>query len=260
LVGKDCYQAKNMDERRLRELLEEVASGQLDIEQACARLRNLPFEDLGYAKVDHHRALRQGFPEVVLCQGKTCEQIEGIVQSLHKSADVILATRATADIFACIQALIPEAVYHEEARIIQIGEPPSQSASIALVISAGTSDIPVAEEAAVTAAAIGARVERLYDVGVSGLHRLLGHQELLDAAAVLVVVAGMEGALASVVGGLVDKPVVAVPTSVGYGANLGGIAPLLTMLNSCAGGVAVVNIDNGFGAGYFAAMLCKQLG
>jgi len=249
-----------MDEQRLKRMLEEVAAGRLSIEQAVARLRDLPFEDLGYAKVDHHRALRQGFPEVVLCENKTVEQIEGIVRSLCKNADVVLATRARPEIFDHIHAAIPEAVYHEQARIIQIGGPASRTQSMALVISAGTADIPVAEEAAVTAEAAGCRVQRLFDVGVAGIHRLLQHRQLLDSASAIVVVAGMEGALASVVGGLVDKPVIGVPTSVGYGANLGGIAPLLTMLNSCAGGVVVVNIDNGFGAGCFAAMICRQLG
>jgi pyridinium-3,5-biscarboxylic acid mononucleotide synthase len=249
-----------MDEHRLRTLLDEVAGGQVDVDAALGRLRNLPFEDLGYAKVDHHRALRQGFPEVVFCQGKTCEQVEGIMAALCGHADVVLATRAGRDMYDRVQARLPEAVYHEAARIIQIGAPATQTEHIALVMSAGTADIPVAEEAAVTAAAAGATVQRLYDVGVSGIHRLLAHQELLNSAAVLVVVAGMEGALASVVGGLVNKPVVGVPTSVGYGASFGGLATLLTMLNSCASGVVVVNIDNGFGAGYFAAMLCKQLG
>lgn len=249
-----------MDERRLKELLEQVAAGQVDVQAAYGRLRTLPFEDLGYAKVDHHRAIRQGFPEVVFCQGKTCEQIEGIIGSLRQSADVILATRVRPDVYERVKLALPDAVYHETAQIIQVGEPTAHYAAMTLVISAGTADIPVAEEAAVTAAASGCRVECLFDVGVSGLHRLLHYQELLDSAAVIVVVAGMEGALASVVGGLVDKPVVAVPTSIGYGANLGGLTTLFAMLNSCAGGVVVVNIDNGFGAGYFAAMLCKQLG
>lgn len=249
-----------MDERRLRQLLGALAKSEVTVDDALDALRKLPFEDLGYAKVDHHRGIRQGFPEVVFCQGKTVEQVEGIINALRGSADVILATRAQPELFAHISSRVPEATYHELGRVIQIGAPPAQTKSAALVISAGTADLPVAEEAAVTAAAAGARVERLYDVGVSGIHRLLRHQHILEQAAVLVVVAGMEGALASVVGGLVSRPVVGVPTSVGYGANLGGLAPLLTMLNSCATGVVVVNIDNGFGAGFFAAMLCKQLG
>ncbi len=249
-----------MYEERLRNLLQQVAAGKLDPEAALSELKTLPFEDLGYAKVEHHRVLRTGFPETIFCEGKTPEQIVGIVQAMLGKADVILATRATAEVYKTLQEVAPDAVYHDQARIVQIGQP-SQTQKCpgkCLVITGGTSDIPVAEEAAVTVAAAGCRVERIYDVGVAGLHRLLEHQQALREAAVLIVIAGMEGALASVVGGLVDKPIIAVPTSVGYGASFGGLAALLAMLNSCATGVVVVNIDNGFGAGRFAALLCKN--
>ncbi len=241
-------------------MLKQVATGQLDCEAALAQLRNLPFEDLGFAKVDHHRALRTGFPEVIFCPGKTSEQVSGIVKAMHGRAPVILATHANSEIYEAVRAIAPEAVYHEAARIVQVDEPqPAKpTCGVVLVVSAGTSDIPVAEEARITAAAAGCPVETLYDVGVAGLHRLLEHRNMLEQAAVIIVVAGMEGALPSVVGGLVSAPVIAVPTSIGYGASFGGIAPLLAMLNSCASGVVVVNIDNGFGAGYFAAMLAKQ--
>jgi len=249
-----------MSDHTIRSLLERVRSGESDIESALRELRGLPFEDLGFAKVDHHRALRRGFPEVVFCQGKTAEHVALIMQSLAARSDVVLATRATRDQHAAVQAVLPEAVYHETARIIQVGRPaPAPEAQgTVLVVTAGTADIPVAEEALVTLEAAGARGERLFDVGVAGIHRLLGHRERLDAARVIIVVAGMEGALASVVGGLVDKPVIAVPTSIGYGASFEGLAALLAMLNACASGVVVVNIDNGFGAGYFAAMLTRR--
>jgi NCAIR mutase (PurE)-related protein len=248
-----------MDEHRLRDLLAKVSVGHVSVDEAVTALRRLPFEDLGYAKVDHHRAIRQGFPEVVFCQGKTIPQVVGIVKALYARASIVLATRAAPEVFAAVQDAIPEAIYNEAARIIVIGEPrSSENAPRVLVISAGTSDIPVAEEAAATAEAAGCEVRRVFDVGVAGLHRLLEHHGDFEAADVIVVVAGMEGALASVVGGLVNKPVIAVPTSVGYGASFGGLAALLSMLNSCASGVVVVNIDNGFGAGYFAALLGKR--
>lgn len=248
-----------MDEQRLRELLAEVASGDASVDEALQRLRHLPFEDLHYAKVDHHRTLRTGFPEVVFCQNKTTEQVVGIMGALAANARVVLGTRADRERYEAVRAAFPQAVYHEAPRIIQIGTPAEEEgAGPCLVVSAGTSDIPVAEEAAVVVEAAGCRVERVYDVGVAGLHRLLEHRNRLDAAQVVIVVAGMEGALASVVGGLVSQPVIAVPTSVGYGASFGGLAALLSMLNSCASGVVVVNIDNGFGAGYFAALLCRR--
>jgi len=249
-----------MEREALAQLLESVRLGEMDVEEALQRLRELPFEDLGYAKVDHHRALRKNFPEVIFCQGKAPEHVIGIINSIRARSSVVLATRATPGLYAAVAAEVPEAAYHEQAGIIRLGEfklDPASRGSV-LVISAGTADISVAEEAAITAQAAGCQVERLYDVGVAGIHRLLAHLELLDDARVLIVVAGMEGALASVVGGLVDKPVIAVPTSVGYGASFNGLAALLGMLNSYASGLVVVNIDNGFGAGYFAAMLTKM--
>jgi len=249
-----------MDQRRLKAMLTQLAEGQVSVEDALERLRHLPFEDLDYAKVDHHRALRTGFPEVIFCQNKTPQQIVGIFRALSGSADVILGTRADCEKYEAVTCEFPHAVYHEAARIIQIGEPEVDCcAGPCLVLSAGTSDIPVADEAAIVASCAGCNVERIHDVGVAGLRRLLEHRERLMAARVIIVVAGMEGALASVVGGLVSQPVIAVPTSVGYGASFGGVAALLAMLNTCSTGVVVVNIDNGFGAGYFAAMLCRQI-
>jgi len=250
-----------MDRERLQRLMEQVRSGELTPEEATQRLRALPFEDLGFAKVDHHRSLRRGFPEVVLCQGKQPDQVARILRSLSEQADLVIATRASQELFDYVHGEIPEAVYHPQARIIRVGPMPHPEPRRPpiVVVSAGTSDIPVAEEAVLTAQLAACPVERLYDVGVSGIHRLLEHQEVLMSAGVIVVVAGMEGALASVVGGLVDVPVIAVPTSVGYGAAFDGLAALLTMLNSCASGVAVVNIDNGFGAGRLAAMICRML-
>lgn len=245
-----------MQAHLLRQLLEDIHQQRITPEEGLVVLRHLPYEDLGFAQVDHHRGLRQGFPEVVFCQGKTVEQVCQIVQRIRTNSSDVLATRAHPEMFAAVQTLFPEAVYHAQARTIVIRaslRPLTQG--IVLVVSAGTSDIPVAEEAVVTAETLGSTTERLYDVGVAGIHRLLDRREKLFQARVLVVVAGMDGALASVVGGLVDKPVIAVPTSVGYGASFGGIAALLTMLNSCAAGVATVNIDNGFGAGYLAHMI-----
>ncbi|HEY3398534.1 MAG TPA: nickel pincer cofactor biosynthesis protein LarB [Armatimonadota bacterium] len=246
-----------MQESVLRQLLEQVAGGQVPVEAAVERLRQLPYEDLGHTKVDHHRALRTGFPEVVYCPGKTCAQVAEIVAALYRESDVVLATRAEAETYAAVLEQVPEAEYREVARIIWVGQPRPRTGTVA-VVSAGTSDIPVAEEAAVTAEAAGVTVERVYDVGVAGLHRLLHQVSSLRQAAAIVVVAGMEGALASVVGGLVDTPVIGVPTSIGYGASFQGVAALLGMLNSCATGVAVVNIDNGFAAGYFAALLAVR--
>lgn len=249
-----------MEPEALTQLLRSVQRGEIGIEEALRRLRELPFEDLGYAKVDHHRVLRKGFPEVIFCQGKSAEQVVGIMHSIRARSSVVLATRATPELYKEVATRVPDAVYHDKARIIQVGQARHQPTlrGPILVITAGTADMPVAEEAAVTAQAAGCEVERLYDVGVAGIHRLFAHWEALERARVLIVVAGMEGALASVVGGLVDKPVIAVPTSVGYGASLQGLAALLGMLNTCASGVVVVNIDNGFGAGYFAAMLVRD--
>ncbi len=255
-----------MDPDALRGLLEDVRQGRLPVDTALQRLRNFPFEDLGFAKLDHHRALRTGFPEVIYCPGKRVEHILAIVGRLREGAAQVLATRADAPTAQAILQSYPQAEYREVARIVLIPglqpRPPAPRVhGTVAVVAAGTADLPVAEEAAVTAEALGSPVERIYDVGVAGLHRLLAHREQLFEATVVVVVAGMEGALASVVGGLVSAPVVAVPTSVGYGAHFGGLAPLLTMLNSCATGVAVVNIDNGFGAGTYAhlANLCRSI-
>jgi len=215
------------------------------------------FDDLGYAKVDTDRRSRQGFPEVIFCQGKTPAQAAGIFQKLAAAGPVVLATRATPAHFKAIRAKHKSARYHEDAKCVTLVREAERLHGTVAVFSAGTADIPVAEEAAVTASCFGAAVERVYDVGVAGLHRLLAHKETLRGASVFVVVAGMEGALPSVVAGLVDKPVIAVPTSIGYGANLGGIAALLGMLNSCGSGVTVVNIDNGFGAGFAAGQILR---
>jgi len=247
-------------EQQLRELLKQVQSGAITVEQALERLRHLPFEDLEFAKLDTHRPLRKGFPEAVYSPGKTPHQIAALMKRLVEHGQTALATRAPREVYEAVHAELPEAEYHEPARIIVLRAAESQrpeesGGGMVLVISAGTADQPVAEEAAVTAETMGCRVERLYDVGVAGIHRLLRHSDKLSQARAIVVVAGMEGALASVVGGLARAPVVAVPTSVGYGASFGGIGALLTMLNSCAGGVAVVNIDNGYGAGYFAGLI-----
>jgi len=216
----------------------------------------LPFENLGYARLDHHRALRKGFPEVVFCEGKRIDQIVGILERLEQKHSSVLATRATREIFEAVATRIPSARYFDEARIIQIGVNGAEpTETTVLVVCAGTADVPVAEEAAVTAAALGSRVEKLYDVGVAGVHRLLAARDRLNAASVIVVVAGMDGVLPTIVGGLVAAPVIAVPTSIGYGTGLGGVGALMTMLNACAPGIAVVNIDNGFGAGYLAHLI-----
>ncbi|MGM0688949.1 MAG: nickel pincer cofactor biosynthesis protein LarB [Bacillota bacterium] len=245
-----------MNEKKLQELLAAVQEGRVSIDQAVERLRMFPYEDLGFARVDHQRYLRRGFPEVIYCPGKTVEQIEAIVERLAASGGTVLATRAEPAVFDVIKAKHPRAEYHPRAKALVIrGEVEPEPMGCVAVVSAGTADLPVAEEAALTAELIGSRVERLYDVGVAGIHRLFDNWDKLSRARVIVVIAGMEGALASVVGGLATCPVIAVPTSVGYGANFGGLAPLLTMLNSCASGVAVVNIDNGYGAGYMAALI-----
>jgi hypothetical protein len=243
--------------RRLTELLEAVRTGDVRVDEAVVRLRTLPFEDLGFAKVDHHRALRKGFPEVVFGEGKTVEQIVEIASRMIAHGDNVLVTRVDEERARPIVDALPQATYHREGRVITVpvSDVEERGRGTVLVISAGTADLPVAEEAAVTAAFMGNAVERLYDVGVAGIHRLLGNAERLRAATVLIVVAGMEGALPSVVGGLVDRPVIAVPTSVGYGASLGGLAALLGMLNTCATGVTVVNIDNGFGAAAAASLM-----
>jgi hypothetical protein len=245
-----------LDEGRLRQLLGAVARGELSTEDAVSRLAAWPFEDLGFARVDHHRALRQGFPEVVLGLGKTPAQIAAIAAEIVARGSTLLVTRAGEDAYAAVRARLPQAMYYAEARVIALrqGDITPGTGRIAIV-SAGTSDLPVAEEAACTAELMGNQVERVYDVGVAGLHRLLSERARLAEARVIVVVAGMEGALPSVVSGLVSVPVIAVPTSIGYGASFGGIAALLGMLNSCASGVSVVNIDNGFGAANIASLI-----
>ncbi len=246
-----------MENEFLRDLLKQVASGQMNLDAAMHALRKLPFEDLGYARIDNHRCLRNGVPEVIYCAGKTQPQIEGIAQRLAHHHVNVLATRATPEVYEGVKKVVPDCEYHEAARIIVLKPRPVERKGLVAIVSAGTSDIPVAEEAAITAEVLGNRVERLYDVGVAGIHRLLHHCDDLFRAHVAIVVAGMEGALASVVGGLVSCPVIGVPTSVGYGASFGGVAALLSMLNSCASGVSVVNIDNGFGAGYQANLINK---
>lgn len=249
-----------MTENQILELLKNVKDGNLELGQAVDQLKQLPFEDLGYAKVDHHREIRTGYPEVIFCPGKTNEQIRGIVERLLAKGTNIMASRAEKFVYEAIKDLHPNMEYYPEARTIFIQQKEiAKSKSRILVVTGGTSDIPVAEEAVITAEKLGCTVERLYDVGVAGIHRLLANLHRLDSAQVIIAVAGMEGALPSVLGGLTDKPVIAVPTSIGYGANFGGLAALLAMLNSCASGVAVVNIDNGFGAGFMASTIIRQI-
>jgi len=251
-----------MNVKRLEKLLKDIKAGKVEIRDALTTLRDLPFENIGYATIDHHRALRKGFPEVILGEGKSSEQIIAIMQRMKQQGDNVLVTRVTERKGSTIRRALPDARYHPIPGIITLvgQEIEVVGKGLILVISAGTSDIPVAEEAAVTAEMMGNRVERLYDVGISGIHRLFSKAGLIQSANVIIVVAGMEGALPSVVGGLVDRPVVAVPTSVGYGASFGGVAALLAMLNSCASGVSVVNIDNGFGAGYVASLINRDRG
>ena len=249
---------KNMTyEEHMKGILEAFKNGEIDAGQVLEKIQNAGCEDLGFAKLDHERSLRQGFPEVVYCEGKTAEQNAIIMARLYQYHDNILGTRANRKIFETVKMQVPEAVYHETSRLITVERKPlpkDVTRKIA-VITAGTSDLPVAEEAAITAEIMGNNVERIYDVGVAGIHRLFERLTTIREANALIVIAGMEGALASVVGGLVAKPVIAVPTSAGYGANFEGLAALLGMLNSCAAGVAVVNIDNGFGAGRMASII-----
>jgi NCAIR mutase (PurE)-related protein len=246
-----------MDFERLKELLENVRRGRVTVARAVTRLRHLPFEDLGFAKVDHHRALRQGFPEVIMGQGKEPKEIAAIVRAMRPRKANVLVTRVSPDQMARLKKLGAGLKYYAAARAATwIGKPIKITGKgTVLVVCAGTSDIPVAQEAVVTATVMGNRVEKLFDVGVAGIHRLLENRLRLENASVLIVVAGMEGALPSVVAGLIDRPVIAVPTSVGYGASFNGLAALLGMLNSCAAGVTVVNIDNGFGAGFAASLI-----
>jgi NCAIR mutase (PurE)-related protein len=249
-----------MTPSEIRALLHDLLSGGADIDKAEARildaLRARPFEDLGFARVDHHRAVRQGFPEVVLGLGKTPTQIAAIATEIVRRGSTLLVTRASREAFDVVKAALPEAIFHADAGIIALRQQDiSPGHGTILIVAAGTSDLPVAEEAARTAELMGNTIDRLYDVGVAGLHRLLGERARLDAARVIIVVAGMEGALPSVVSGLVAVPVIAVPTSIGYGASFGGVAALLGMLNSCASGVSVVNIDTGFGAANIASLI-----
>lgn len=248
-----------MDEHALRELLESVRQGHSSIDEALGRLRSLPFEDLGFAKLDHHRDLRCGFPEVIYCEGKTTEQVVTIFEARIGKGGNVLATRVTAELAGVLLKRFPGAENCPAGRTITLRQRPAVTGEGRVtIVAAGTSDLPVAEEARVTAEIMDQQTESIYDVGVAGIHRLLAHTRTLQSASVVVVVAGMEGALASVVGGMVDCPVIAVPTSVGYGASFGGLAALLAMLNCCAAGVTVVNIDNGFGAGYTAALINRQ--
>lgn len=246
-----------MQEDQIRELLNGISRGEVPVEDAVGKLRSLPFENVGnFAHIDQHRAIRCGFPEVVFGQGKTPEQVIQIVHRLSEKNDRVLVTRVTPEMSAVVQQQIPGIVYHTSARILVLDKTIDRIKRPGVfILSAGTADIPVAEEAALTADLMGNKVERIYDVGVAGIHRLLNQVDRLQRARVVIVVAGMDGALPSVVGGLVSVPVIAVPTSVGYGASFHGLAALLTMLNSCATGVAVVNIDNGFGAGVLASRI-----
>lgn len=243
----------------LKKILEDVKNNELDIDSALEILKDLPYEDLGYAHIDHHRSIRNGYPEVIYCKGKSDEHILGIIDKMNRKNTNILGTRCRKETFEKIINIYPNAEYEEDSQILKIKNEKIklQGKGKILIITGGTSDIPVADEAYYTAEFFGNEVERLYDVGVAGIHRLLSYRDIIDESRVIVVVAGMEGALPSVVGGLVDAPVIAVPTSVGYGANFDGLAPLLAMLNSCASGISVVNIDNGFGAGYLASMINK---
>lgn len=247
-----------MDSNDIKKLLEDIKNGEVSVEEGTEQLSDLPFKELGFAKIDNHRELRVGYPEVIYCAGKTVDQVKGIIEFMMTKNNNILGTRASEEMYKAILEICPEAEYNKLARTITVKKKSlTMPDSYIAIVTAGTSDIPVAEEAAVTAEILGNKVERVFDVGVAGIHRLFNRMELIRGARVVIVIAGMEGALASVVGGLVDKPVIAVPTSIGYGANFGGLAPLLAMLNSCASGISVVNIDNGFGAGYLASMINK---
>ncbi|MGD8883453.1 MAG: nickel pincer cofactor biosynthesis protein LarB [Desulfobacterales bacterium] len=249
-----------MDNDVLNQLLNSVAQGRLSVNAAARKLRHIAYEDIDYAHVDHHRSLRKGFPEVIFGQGKTADQVIGIIDKMIDQEHVILVTRIEQMKAEKVVARFPEAVYHPDASMIVYESKKTRivGRGTIAIISAGTSDIPVAREAYLTAKAMGNRVETIFDVGVSGIHRLFGHKDTIEKASVLIVVAGMEGALPSVVAGMVSRPVIAVPTSVGYGVNLGGLTALFAMLNSCSSNVAVVNIDNGFGAGYMASIINRK--
>jgi NCAIR mutase (PurE)-related protein len=245
--------------KELEHLLEQVKTGKKSVNDALESLKYFPYSDLGFARIDHHREIRTGYPEIVYCAGKTVVQVKEIFRLMSEHENNIFGTRADTKMFKAVKSILPETTFYKEARIISIKrkEPEIPDTRIA-VITAGTSDIPVAEEAAVTAELLGNKVVRIYDAGVAGIHRLVDKLPEIRSCRVVVVIAGMEGALASVVGGLVDKPVIAVPTSIGYGANFGGVSALLAMLTSCSSGVTVVNIDNGFGAGFSASMINRM--
>ncbi len=249
-----------MDINHIEEILHQVAENNMNVEEAMQQLKHLPYEDIGYANIDQHRNLRTGQAEVIFGQGKTPEQIAGIISHMQDDNKTILVTRADEADYQAVLEVSPDAVFHKAAKIITVGEKPEpkEDAGVIGIVTAGTSDIPIAEEAALTAEYFGNRVDRIFDVGVAGIHRLFGKLDRIQAADVLIVIAGMEGALASVVGGLVSVPVIAVPTSIGYGASFGGLAALLSMLNSCANGIGVVNIDNGYGAACLAGRILKK--
>ena len=246
-----------MDEHALRDILKAVAAGTLSVQAAADKLKYISFEAIDYAHIDHHRSMRKGFPEVIFGQGKTVEQICGIMERMAEQENVVLVTRVAAEMAESVCRQFTAAEFHPDARMIVLKKKdvPPQGKGVILVVSAGTSDIPVAKEALLTAEAMGNRVDSVFDVGVAGIHRLFNYRGMIETASVLIVVAGMEGALPSVVAGMVKRPVIAVPTSVGYGVSFGGLTALFGMLNSCSSNVAVVNIDNGFGAGYMAAMI-----
>ena len=248
-----------MNVKEVKNLLKKVKNGQTSIEEALEILKNFPYSDLGFARIDHHRELRTGYPEIIYCAGKSVEQVKEIFRVMSVRENMVIGTRASHEIYEAVSIVSPDVVYYPEARIISVQKKkPVVPKSRIAVITAGTSDIPVAEEAAVTAELLGNNVLRIYDAGVAGIHRLVDKLPEIRNCRVVIVIAGMEGALASVVGGLVDKPVIAVPTSVGYGANFGGISALLAMLTSCSTGVTVVNIDNGFGAGFSASIINRM--
>jgi len=248
-----------MNVKEVEQLLKDVKSGNTTVEDALNTLKNFPYTDLGFARIDHHREMRTGYPEIVYCAGKTVEQVREIFRVMAERENNVIGTRANQEMYDSVKSIINEAVYYPIARIISVQKKrPAAPKSMIAVITAGTSDMPVAEEAALTAELLGNNVIRIYDAGVAGIHRLVDKLPEIRKCKVVIVIAGMEGALASVVGGLVDKPVIAVPTSVGYGANFGGISALLAMLTSCSAGVTVVNIDNGFGAGFSASMINKM--
>ena len=255
----DVVESKFMNQEEIQRILTAHAQGEMSVDQATSEIKNLSFEDIGFARVDHARVSRQGFPEVIFGQGKTRDQIVGIFEKLVSRSPNVLITRTTEDVFGEIRNVHSDAEWHESAKIIRVwrDRTPVGKSEISIV-TAGTSDIPVAEEAALTAETMGNSVKRIWDAGVAGIHRILSEREMLQSSRVVIVAAGMEGALPSVVGGLVGVPVIAVPTSVGYGASFGGIAALLGMLNSCASNVTVVNIDNGFGAGFVASLINRE--